>query len=360
MNRLFKSALVLGAVTTSLTFGSIQNAAAEPIRPPVQNTAHELNKVAPNDKVNKALEDVAKSLATTLQDGNVRTFVKTKIGERFDGDEEVLYTAIADTKLADGKMLKQKLAAGYVKAHAKTNPVDEKTAAEIINKHSALVPKLQFAMPVQFENWNAATHTPLVTYMPEGVEDTKVAQIKAFDANGNVHMLDAQNEPNYPVMVVSLNERTTTTESGAGMTLSHLYGDQEILDRIKINNDHEPWSKGSPEIFLSYSFGNSTSMNGRFSMEHVDDEGKWYYVNGSLFYWQQHYGDVMAVWLWEDDGGNAITATATYFGINFSTSVTDGDDALGHNPVSFSDPNNGYYSVGDGEYYLRHQTPYYY
>jgi hypothetical protein len=92
-------------------------------------------------------------------------------------------------------------------------------------------------------------------------------------------------------------------------------------------------------------------------MSSVDDEGKWYTVNGHLFYWQSYYGNVFVNAIWEEDGSDYGTFKYSYSGFSYTVNIKDGDDQLGYNPVSFNDPICGYYSTGDAEFKMRHAAP---
>lgn len=396
MNRMFRSAVTLGTLVSALTYGQVQNIAAQqaPV-PAVHAQPHTLNGSASLDgtKVNAALEEIASSLAATLSDAEVRKLLKAKVGERFDGDEEVLYASIADARLKDGKMFKQKLAAGYAKAHG-AKAGDEAGALQMINKHIASVPRLQFAVPVEFESWNEADYVPLVAFGRVDIDDNQVEQLKAFDAQGNVHTLDAKNAPSQPVVVVGINERTVGSTTSSTLEpiapvcpeiysastdymcepyppeptpfpeptpvapRAHAYGDREILSQIKINHDHEHWWMGAPEIYASMSFSDNTGIKARCQLPDVDDTGKWYYnLNCSPFYWQQSYGDTFINSIWEQDYNDLKLFTVTYEGKSYGLQIHNDDDLLGYGPVNFLDPDNGYYSVGDAEYRMRFVAP---
>ena len=92
-------------------------------------------------------------------------------------------------------------------------------------------------------------------------------------------------------------------------------------------------------------------------MGNVDNEGTWYTINGHLFYWQNYYGNDLAVAIWEKDGTNWGTFSYSFYGFTFTVNIFDGDDQLGGNPSQLLDPVCGYYSTGDAEYKMRHQAP---
>jgi len=68
------------------------------------------------------------------------------------------------------------------------------------------VPLLQISLPVNFEKWDGES-TILVAYTPLTIDDIEVEEIYAYDSEGNEHVLDAKTPPDFPVMVVGINER---------------------------------------------------------------------------------------------------------------------------------------------------------
>jgi hypothetical protein len=135
---------------------------------------------------------------------------------------------------------------------------------------------------------------------------------------------------------------------------THTYGDQEFLNQIKINNDHEPWPSGSPEIYATYSFPDP-GIRGQFFMSNVDNEGQWYTISGPLFYWHSYYGNTFAMGIMEQDGSSFGTLGFSWGGLSYTLNIHNGDDSLGATVVSFLDPNCGSYSTGDADFKMAYQ-----
>lgn len=339
---------------------------------------------------NGVFEHMARSLAVALQDPEVRRALHEGVARKFDGDFDVLYRDLANLRLSDGTTVHHRLSdAAAVAYRWGASQTGRRLAGELVTTYTGALPRLQVAIPVHFEDWDVETFVPLVAYLPVDVDDMELHEVKAFDAAGRVHVLDPWTEPDIPVVVVGLNERTddhgyltyglrstsgallpvedpdggggggggggTTTNPCTART--HSYGDRELLYQIKINNDHEPWTRGAPEIYATYGFAASTNVRGRYNMENVDDEGKWYTINGQLFYWQSYYGQTFVNAIYESDGGGTLTISVSIFGVTFKYTIEDGDDSLGYAPVSFADPQCGYYSTGDAEFKMRHLAP---
>jgi hypothetical protein len=350
-----------------------------------------------------ALREVAQGLAAALGERQIRHLVKQEVGKKFDGDFDVLYREVANHKIGSVRTFRQALgsAVGQVRKRQGKLASQDMTLQDL-DYYATALPQLQISMPVGFDDWDVESTVPLVAYVPAGVDDNDLKEIEAFDANGRRHLLDAQIEPDFPVVIIGLNERTdrngylrrefVQSRSGSTdietMTLAftedpsdpggdvpyepppppysapppsgcdartHAYGDQEFLHQVKINNDHEPWVKGSPEIYATYGFVDNQGIRGQFFLSNVDAEGSWYSINGPLFYWQSYYGNTFAMAIWEQDGSNYGTFTYNFGGLNYTLQIHDGDDSLGATAVSFLDPVCGSYSTGDAEFKLRYQ-----
>ena len=406
MKKVVLSALILTTVTPLL-------AAAGP-RQPLPPSRLQSDPAA----LNGSFRDLAKALAHTLGDPASRRLIKQEVGKKFDGDFEVLYRDIANRRVGNERAFRQALGSSLEKATARPGAVAAPAKAQArLDSLTVALPRLQIAVPVGFAQWDPERVAPLVTFVPEGIDDDELGQVEAFDAQGRSHMLDARIEPTVPVVVIGLSERTDEngylqrdfvprgsaaekmmmepmidqpidqpnpdypypcdpvdpggdnpyepsggpvappTYLGPCDARTHNYGDKEVLYQIKINNDHEPWIKGDPEIYATYSFVDNQGIKGQYHMSNVNNEGTWYTVNGDLFYWQGYYGNTMIMAIWEKDGTNYGTFTYSHSGFTYTVAIFDGDDQLGSNPVSFFDPICGYYSTGDSEYKMRHQAP---
>ncbi len=61
------------------------------------------------EELNEAIEQTAIALASALKDVEIRRLVKAEVKKKFDGDFDVLFSAISDKRLSDGKTFMQKL-----------------------------------------------------------------------------------------------------------------------------------------------------------------------------------------------------------------------------------------------------------
>jgi hypothetical protein len=174
--------------------------------------------------------------------------------------------------------------------------------------------------------------------------------IKAYDKDGKIHMLDAQKAPDFPVIVVGLNERSQIINgkvvlnksilndkllknarlpdeeqggggggTGGGPTGGCTYADNEWLYlKGMMSQDisfYESWWKGAPEItmqvFTPGSESNFTTLGKIRQLDEMEpgsrsdiNDGNWWGVNYSVVYWNTNtIAKTLLFHFYEVDGG---------------------------------------------------------
>lgn len=318
--RLIGAGLTTLAVASASTVGINDAALAAPAKGSANQSAA---------GVNQSLDSLAKLFARAMTDATMRQNVHAAVAQRFDGDTEVLYKTLSNTS-----GVRSGLAAAYSRGRA----VRSSDALSAVDRLAAGIPRFQVAVPAHFDSWDAASYTPLVAYMPAGVQDTTLKTVTAYDASGKAHALDAQVAPARPVIVLGLNERTddsgkllnteavSTSREATAATSGQLAlaatSYQVRMVKVHLIHDNEPWTKGSAEISLraqgcglSYTDIDWASLN--------DDEDFWVGTRelgtatcAVTFYW------------WEDDG-SSWDFTLSYGGASLGVHMDDGDDLIG-------------------------------
>ena len=196
----------------------------------------------------------AKAVAKSLTIPGVGAFLKDEIGKKFDGDYDMLWETARDKEFPNQGRLRGLVASALrdMNSIASMDEIEE-------------VPLLQVALPVGFEEWDGETPI-LVAYTPLTVNDVDVKEIYAYDSSGEEHVLDGQEPPDYPVMVVGINERVNLAGSlgkgldmepdppgdgdGGGPGTPTIRITQIDLDRDA--NDYEPWYMGYAEVYFVF------------------------------------------------------------------------------------------------------------
>jgi hypothetical protein len=272
------------------------------------------------ETINASLETLAKLFAKAVTNESVRVQIQQGVSEKFDGDTNVLYKTLMAS--SHSQVIRQSLA----------NSQEGLSSQATLDALATSIPRLQLAMPAHFDSWNAKTYMPLVGYVPAGIDDQALKEIKAFDAEGNLHVLDAQVLPDQPVLLLSQNERSDETgkvlsaflEQASGTSLQTQSCIKNVyMEKVYLRDDHEPWIKGDPEVkLIAVSRNYDLSYHGGFLS--VNDEGTWYSYHRLLGCTST---DVIYYW-YEDDGGS-LDLTVSYKGFSLQVKIDDSDDFMG-------------------------------
>ena len=267
-------------------------------------------------------EEFAKMLAASLNDKELRRFVKTEVGKRFDDDYDFLLSKAALLKVGDSDF-SSKLKNGFVLGRNK---------GEEIFRTVAQNPRLHVAVPIAFEKWDDARQLPLVA-VAVGARERETNYLKAFDANGKVYLIDANKEPDLPVIVLGNNERADANGEykrplnlpSSGRALGHTSGVYEKITWIKCPNldEIESWYRGRPELRFDgvvYNDNFSAAFQAFSKMEYPParhNASNGYTLSAhtdilNLFIWnfEQNHGPDYYVQAWElDEQGTTLKLT---------------------------------------------------
>jgi DUF3103 family protein len=166
---------------------------------------------------------------------------------------------------------------------------------------------------------------PLVAAAPN---DDIAADVTAYDRNGKAVVLDATTMPKQPVFVVGVDTakalpvgldvlHDTLAQRGihgvtpaAGVT-SGYWATQ--LRQVRLNDDEEPWVKGSAEIFgITGGFGlDGKAAVDTVQMPYLDNDGTTYYPNQLIVHFSAYKYNLADFVMMEDDGDTNYLALAT-------------------------------------------------
>ncbi|HAS45625.1 MAG TPA: DUF3103 domain-containing protein [Microscillaceae bacterium] len=163
----------------------------------------------------------------------------------------------------------------------------------------------------------------LVAYAPNGKNEADWKQVKAYTLDKKVVYLDPFKEPEVPVVVVETdgfealkveaalmneelqksgvqrlinrNEQAKRTTGGLATTK---------LDRIRLNDDKEPWISGAAEVYAITSGirgSNNEAQINVIPMYYLDKDGTTYYPNQVLLFWDDYSYQAANIQLFEKD-----------------------------------------------------------
>lgn len=142
-----------------------------------------------------------------------RQLVKNEVLQQFDGDYDLLLSRAATLQITpvDGIATRssQNFTIGDMLEHyyPESKNYTRSTDRSIIRELQELYPDLQISIPVHADEWDSETFTPTVCFLPSDYVDLETESVQGYDAQGNVVIIDALNEPDEPVIVIGLNER---------------------------------------------------------------------------------------------------------------------------------------------------------
>jgi hypothetical protein len=157
-----------------------------------------------------------------------------------------------------------------------------------------------------------------VAFLPSGDED-EWTEIQAFDASGNTVLLDAEVQPDFPVLVAGIDAREDLRAGIAYIneelarrglrTPTDLVGvaastETSKLDYIRLNDDKEPWLSGAAEVYALVSgvdFDASHVQIEAVDLPYLDNDGTNYSPNQILVFWENYRFAAANVQLYEHD-----------------------------------------------------------
>lgn len=157
-----------------------------------------------------------------------------------------------------------------------------------------------------------------VAFTPAG-EEADWTEISAFDASGNIVVLDAEVQPEFPVLVAGIdarediragvayiNDELSRRGLGVPTDLVRPAASTETskLDFIRLNDDQEPWISGKAEVYALVSgvdFDQDRVQIQAVDMPYLDHDGTNYYPNQILIFWENYRFAAANVLLYEHD-----------------------------------------------------------
>jgi hypothetical protein len=286
--------------------------------------------------INSSLDALAKLLAGAVVNEDLRHTIHDSVEKRFDGDTDVLWKGLATQPGARSAL------AGIAAREKGITTLDaQKTVDRLANE----IPRLQVAVPANFDTWNPADYTPLVAYLPKGVDDTTLKTITAYDAAGRTFQLNAQVAPKRPVIVLGLNERTddaghlltgrqvtpsrpvssdSTTSTNALTSAAAASSYRVDITYAYLYDDKEPWAAGDAEIYAKARSRGCSDVEWDDQFKDLNnDTDSW---SGDKWVGNSKC-DVVIYW-WEDDG-NSFDFELSLGVFKLGTHMDDSDDLIG-------------------------------
>lgn len=163
------------------------------------------------NEYNTDLRDFALAVSEALKTNtDFRKIVKDEAVLMVDGDYDVILRRVMNKEIKSESPLKSTNSSYTVKdllENSFSSFRTLKSSSSIIEELSIKYPYLQIAIPVHAENWDEENYIPTVTFLPLEYDDATTTSLTGYDSEGRTVTIDAINEPEKPVIVISQNER---------------------------------------------------------------------------------------------------------------------------------------------------------
>jgi hypothetical protein len=189
-------------------------------------------------EMSAGLEEIAEAVAVAVEDKELRDRIYAKCMEKFDGETNVLWQQLeGDNNLRSKGGWNKRIDDLVSKGRKNTIVKGVGNVDAAIKKFEKLVNAPLHLFWMYPSQWDKKT-TPLVAFVPMDSDPDTHQSIPAFDSKGNSFTLDrnAKLAKNRPVIIVTLNERTT------------LEGKTKISRLASVS--HEDIAKGTTSITI--------------------------------------------------------------------------------------------------------------
>jgi hypothetical protein len=156
---------------------------------------------------NKLLNDYAMVLAKAIGQKELRTIIRNKAVQKFDGDFDVLVGSLEREQLLDSDCSVKELMVKMQQGDPFLRSIGERSPESDLSTITTIIPNVQVSVPILCEEWDPSTFVPLVAVLPYDYKEQPGNKITAYDAEGKAYLLDADEEPGFPVLVVGRSER---------------------------------------------------------------------------------------------------------------------------------------------------------
>lgn len=240
------------------------------------------------DQIQKNINKLAPVFAKAIaENSSLKELLAVEIGKNLDGQNEVLFDRISEKRTKDNKNLRNILTKLY-----------GTEIQDLINS----IPYFNISIPVNFEKWSTYNGPIYVIPMRYDISDTEIISLPGYDAEGNIKVFPADNPPDFPVIVIGINENVdfqirlknqnhliqqplisthATTKSLDDGNIVH----DEVLRGIILHDANlEAWYNQAAEIYCLYAVGENEWAI-RQDYNKVDWAERWYDFNSVIFYY---------------------------------------------------------------------------
>lgn len=149
---------------------------------------------------NQGLEEYSLALAKALRDNEFRSLLKNELLKREDGDFDIIWKSFK-LKQLNGESINEKIIKETVERE------DMNLWMGKMNSFNDLFKQLQISMPIGIDKWDPETFSPLIAFRKVSV-DGPMEYLVTINSKGQKGQVSAEFVPDYPIIVINLNERS--------------------------------------------------------------------------------------------------------------------------------------------------------
>lgn len=315
-------------------------------------------------KASYAIAEISPCMADVILDSDdlINQFYQKAL-ELADGDYDVLFedaknfsVDLDSSRSVKGKTFYNALRSEY---NSCARSVTSKNLDELLSD----IPYLNFYFYAPDYTKEYSKEDVLVTYLDYTVDEFDQKILTAYDYKGNVVEIDGIEVPDFPVIVIGINEREAISacecyesSSVSAFRSISLFSDEsihtEILNSIEwlaAYGTFDPWPRGYPEVYCLYVY---YPYGSRADYKKVDKKGK-YKFNSNIFQYPDSI--INRYWrlaMYDEDFGGKKTALDFVLGegadlAKITMTVGSNDDIIGVTTVDFYHPQECTLQLGD-------------
>ena len=312
-------------------------------------------------KASYAIAEISPCMADVILDSNdlINQFYQKAL-ELADGDYDVLFedaknfsVDLDSSRSVKGKTFYNALRSEY---NSCARSVTSKNLDELLSD----IPYLNFYFYAPDYTKEYSKEDVLVTYLDYTVDEFDQEILTAYDYKGNVVEIDGIEVPDFPVIVIGINEREAISAQRADVDVcrsAKIYNGYEehteILNTIEwlaAYGTYDPWPRGYPEVYCLYVYyPNGT----RGDYKKVDKKGVYKFDTNIFSFSNSYMNKHWQLAMYDEDFGGKSTLVNFLLGEgedlkSVTMTVKSNDDYIGSTTIPFYHEQNHTVQLGDG------------
>lgn|GEM_PF-5496845 len=152
----------------------------------------------------KYIHKFSKAVAKSLKNKKFRHLIKKEAERKIDGDYDIPWN-LFNSKKIQTENNDDLTCEDFLIDNIDGNDKEKKSYD--LKSFSKKFKKLQISVPVNCSNWDSESFIPVVAFQTSDYSEDDES-IKAYNADGEIVLLNNKQKPDFPVVVVNLNERS--------------------------------------------------------------------------------------------------------------------------------------------------------